>query len=96
MEEDTAKQAESGPELDTRRRLERIAKAREVDLRTIVLEALAQYLEREEEQEEWVREGDAVLKHYRETGLHLTSAEVDDWLARLEEGEDVDPPPCHI
>ena len=49
----------------------------------------------EEEDAEWMREGDAALKHYQETGLHLTGAEVDEWLAKIEAGEIVELPPCH-
>lgn len=30
------------------------------------------------------------------TGLHATQEETDDWLARLEAGESVEPPPCHV
>jgi len=33
---------------------------------------------------------------YQRTGLHLTLAEADAWLARLEAGEDVEPPACHV
>jgi hypothetical protein len=29
------------------------------------------------------------------TGLHLTLEEVNTWLAKLEAGKDVEPPPCH-
>lgn len=32
---------------------------------------------------------------YRATGLHATAEEVDAWLAKLEAGEDADPPACH-
>ncbi len=55
-----------------------------------------QYLERGDDVGAWLAEGDAVLAHFDETGLHLTEAEVDRWLSRLERGEEVDPPPCHV
>lgn len=32
---------------------------------------------------------------YQATGLHLTFEEADAWLARLEQGEDTEPPQCH-
>ena len=32
---------------------------------------------------------------YQATGLHLTFEEADVWLARLEQGQDEDPPECH-
>jgi len=32
---------------------------------------------------------------YRSTGLHVTAEEADAWLAKLEAGEDAEPPECH-
>jgi hypothetical protein len=34
--------------------------------------------------------------HYQSTGLHLDEDEVDGWLARLQTGENVEPPPLHV
>jgi hypothetical protein len=34
-------------------------------------------------------------EHYQKTGLHLEDDEVDGWLSRLENGEDVEPPMLH-
>jgi hypothetical protein len=34
-------------------------------------------------------------EHYMSTGLHLDEDEVDAWLERMEDGEDVEPPPLH-
>jgi predicted transcriptional regulator len=95
MEDDTIK-PENTQEPSTRLRLERIAKIRGVEVHLLVMEALEQYLEQEEDRAEWIRQGDESLKHFNETGLHLTGEEVDEWLARLEEGDDMDPSPCHI
>ena len=38
----------------------------------------------------------AAWNHYQTTGLHLTEEEVDAWLCKLENGENVEPPACHI
>ena len=35
----------------------------------------------------------AAWEEYQATGQHLTGVEADAWLARLEAGDDVDPPP---
>lgn len=35
-------------------------------------------------------------EEYRTTGLHVTAAEADAWLAELEQGNDLDPPACHV
>ena len=37
-----------------------------------------------------------VWEAYEATGLHVTAEEADDWLARLEAGEDAAAPECHI
>jgi predicted transcriptional regulator len=31
---------------------------------------------------------------YSATGLHVTTEEADAWLAKLEQGNDIDPPEC--
>jgi hypothetical protein len=39
--------------------------------------------------------GLAAWEAYRATDMHVTGDEADAWLARLEIGEDVQPPECH-
>ncbi len=46
--------------------------------------------------EEELAELDASWEHYQRTGLHVTLEEVDTWLARLQAGERVPPPECHL
>jgi predicted transcriptional regulator len=38
----------------------------------------------------------AAWAEYQATGLHAAAEEVDAWLARLEAGEDAEPPDCHV
>jgi predicted transcriptional regulator len=38
----------------------------------------------------------AAWNDYQTTGLHLTEEEADAWLCKLENGEDVEVPACHI
>ena len=33
---------------------------------------------------------------YQATGLYVTAEEADSWLARLEAGEEAEPPECHL
>jgi predicted transcriptional regulator len=54
-----------------------------------------QYVEREERREVFRQDALKAWEAYRTTGLHLTGAEADAWLDQLEQGKDVDPPPCH-
>ena len=58
-------------------------------------EAIEQYLEREERQERLRQQAYAAWEEYSATGLHVTADEADAWLARLESGEDIEPPACH-
>ena len=35
-------------------------------------------------------------EEYRTTGLHVTADEADAWLSQLEQGNDIEPPACHV
>ena len=76
-------------------RVQHLAEARRRTSHWIMREAIAQYVEREEKREAFKREALQAWEDYRRTGLHLTGEEVDAWLAKLEAGEDAEPPACH-
>ena len=61
----------------------------------VILQAVRQYVEREEKREAFRQDGIRAWNQYQATGLHVTSAEADAWLAKLEAGQDVEPPECH-
>lgn len=81
---------------DTQARLERLAEAKRRPAQGVLREAVEQYVEREEARERLRQDAHAAWTEYQVTGLHLTGEEVDAWLARLEAGEDIDPPKCHV
>ena len=58
-------------------------------------DAIEQYLTREEQRDAARQSALTAWSDYQATGLHVTAEEADSWLARLESGEDVDPPECH-
>jgi predicted transcriptional regulator len=58
-------------------------------------EAVEQYVEREEKREQFRQDALAAWDHYQATGLHVTGAEADAWLAKLEAGTRAAPPKCH-
>lgn len=58
-------------------------------------EAIAQYVEREEKRESFKQEAMRAWQTYQATGLHVTHDEMDAYLAKLQAGEDVEPPACH-
>ena len=80
---------------ETRLRIERLAKSRRRSSHWIMGEAIQQYVEREEKREAFRQAGIRAWNEYQETGLHVTSEAADAWLAKLESGQDVEPPECH-
>jgi len=81
---------------DTRERVKRLAEARRRSSHWMMLEAIRQYVEREEKREAFRQDGIRAWNEYQSTGLHVTLEEADAWLARLEAGEDAEPPECHV
>jgi predicted transcriptional regulator len=80
---------------DTKDRVQRLAEAKQRSTHWILREAVEQYVLREERREQLRQEALAAWEDYRTTGLHATAEEADAWLAKLEAGEDADPPACH-
>lgn len=81
---------------DIEARMQRLADARRLPAERLVRDALEQYAKREEGREDFFRDGMAAWDAYRADGLHATEDEVDAWLAKLEAGDDVPPPECHV
>ncbi len=79
-----------------RDRIQHLAQARNRTPHSIMLQALEAYVTKEEKREAFRQEGIAAWEEYQGTGLHLTNDEVKTWLAKLAEGNDVEPPKCHI
>ncbi|HEX7783858.1 MAG TPA: CopG family ribbon-helix-helix protein [Sphingobium sp.] len=77
-------------------RVQTLAEARRRSAHWIMREAIAQYVEREEKRETFRQDAIKAWEEYQRTGLHLTFEEADAWLAKLESGEDAEPPKCHV
>jgi predicted transcriptional regulator len=54
------------------------------------------YAHDDESRQQFLKRTDASLEHYERTGLHVTWEEVDQWLGKLQAGEDAPPPECHV
>lgn len=80
---------------DLRARLHRLAEAQRRTPHWLMREAIAQFVQREEARERLRVDAAAAWEEYQATGRHATGEAMDAWLARLEAGEDVDPPACH-
>ena len=81
---------------DIKERVKRLADARQRTPHWLMREAISQYVEREEKRELFRQEGINAWNEYQTTGLHVTLEEADAWLAKLEAGQDVEPPECHV
>jgi predicted transcriptional regulator len=80
---------------ETKERLHRLAAARRRSPHWVMLEAIQQYVNREEEREQFRHDALAAWTHCQTTGLHATAEEADAWLAKLEAGKNAAPPKCH-
>ena len=76
-------------------RIQQLAEARRRSAHWIMREAIAQYVEREEQRESFKRDAMTAWEEYQRNRRHLTLEEADAWLGRLEAGEDAEPPECH-
>lgn len=76
-------------------RLQRLAEARRRSAHWLMREAIEQYVAREEQREQLRQDALAAWSEYEATSRHVTAKEADAWLARLEAGEDADPPTPH-
>jgi predicted transcriptional regulator len=80
---------------DTRNRVKRLAEARQRSSHWLMLEAIRQYVEREEKREAFRQDGIRAWNEYQETGLHVTGDEVIAWLDTWGEENEQAAPVCH-
>ncbi len=81
---------------ELRERLQNLAETRQRTPHALMVQAIESFVNREEKREAWRQEGIAAWEEYQISGLHLTNAEVKDWLSQLAEGNNVEPPKCHM
>lgn len=81
---------------DIKERVQRLADVRHRSSHWLMLEAIRQFVEREEKREAFRQDGMKAWSEYQTTGLHVTLDEADAWLAKLESGIDEEPPECHV
>lgn len=80
---------------DIKARVKRLADARQRTSHWLMREAITQYVDREEKREAFRRDTLKAWEDFRENGLHATADEADAWMAKLEQGNDGEPPECH-
>lgn len=67
---------------DIKVRIKRLAEARHRTPHWLMLQAIEQYVDREEKREAFRQDGVQAWKAYQRTGLHATGDEADAWLAQ--------------
>ena len=73
-------------------RLQRLADARRRSQHWLMREAIEQYVDREERREQLRQDALAAWAEYQSSGRYVSAEEADNWLGRLEAGEDAEPP----
>lgn len=76
-------------------RVQHLANQRRRSAHRLMLEAIQQYVEREEARESFRQEALASWQAYQETGRHLTGQEVCDWLRTWGTDKEQDAPECY-
>lgn len=76
-------------------RVQQLANQRRRSSHWIMLEAIQQYVEREEARESFKEEALASWAAYKETGRHLTGEEVRTWLTTWGTDDEKPVPECH-
>lgn len=76
-------------------RVQRLAGQRRRSAHWIMLDAIQQYVEREEARESFRQEAEASWLAYQETGRHLTGKEVGAWLDTWGTDDETPVPKCH-
>lgn len=76
-------------------RIQHLADARQRSPHWIMREAIQQYVTREEARESFKQEALASWTAYRETGRHVTGAEVRTWLSTWGSPAETGLPKCH-
>ena len=81
---------------DIKSRVKRLAEARHRTAHWVMREAIIQYVNREEKREAFPQDTIKAWEDFRLTGLHVSADKADAWLAELEQGQDREPPECHV
>jgi len=82
-------------EQDIKDRLKTLADDRHSSAHALMLEAITEYVDREEKRSRYRRDALAAWQEYEESGQHLTAAETMAWLESWGTEHEQDAPACH-
>lgn len=78
-----------------RERIERLARQQQRSVRGLMVDAIAEYVRREEARDSFQQEAVQAWADFRQSGQHLTGDEVRGWLKSWGTEEETAVPPCH-
>ncbi|MEW7313371.1 ribbon-helix-helix protein, CopG family [Buttiauxella gaviniae] len=82
-------------EQEMKDRLKTLADDRHSSAHALMLEAITEYVVREEKRSQYRKEAQAAWQEYQETGNHITAEETVTWLESWGSGHEQDGPLCH-
>ncbi len=77
-------------------RIQQLADCRDKSVHSLMLQAIESFVEREEKREKLRQDAIKAHENYIQTGLHVTSTEANTWLESLANGQNTEPPKCHL
>lgn len=80
---------------ELKQRVQKLAAQRDRSPHYLMREAIQRYVEQEEARDSFLREARESLRHYEETGLHVTGEEMREWLSRWGTAQEGPAPECH-
>ena len=80
---------------EIKRRLQDLAEVKKRSAHWLMREAITLYVERESKRESFRKDAIRAWEEYQETGLHVTGAEVQEWLETWGTDNKEDAPQCH-
>ncbi len=81
-------------EPEMKKRIEDLAESRQRSTHWMMREAISQFVEREEKKEAFRKDTLNAWKEFQATGLHVSAAEVEKWLASWGTHAECPPPEC--
>ncbi|MDC9720064.1 MAG: CopG family transcriptional regulator [Gammaproteobacteria bacterium] len=76
-------------------RIQQLATSTKCSNESLMQTAILDYVERCEAKSQFIKESLESLEQFKTNGLHLTHAEVEDWLSSWGTDNEVPMPPCH-
>jgi predicted transcriptional regulator len=80
---------------ETKKRLQDLAEIKQRSAHWLMREAITQYVERESNRESFRKDAIRAWEEYKDTGLHITGTEIEEWLDTWGTEKEKDVPECH-